>query len=589
MKKSFSTKFFIIAVIFIVAVVPSMIASYLYYRSERHSIAEKAREYETRVLRDMQNDFEQLRSQLENIQYEVTSQFVSLGMGKIDVTNLQAGEVEKIHFLEMQLQSIRRTSAGINDIYVISKIDGKEAVYGSTYRFYKKWILEEEFLEREYTSSREWSIIPDHPVSYLSSKAEKEYKKNCFSFIIGLANLDENGSFEYLLQIDFHSEYLYSMIHNIRLNERDSVAVIDRDGNMIEKAGSEEDLKRLLAQDNSNVVREPGVIDIRREKDIMISGVYIPELQACVYKLSHPFTEGAEEQLYKQIIFLVLVSLFVAVIAATKVASSFMRPFEQIIDATMHAMKDASGMQRVSIGSRSSYIQQMEAHFNILIDRINELIKDMLRKETEKRDLEMRMLQAQINPHFLYNTLNCIKWMALMKKEPEIARVITSLVTLLEYCCKDTSALVPLEDEVSFLEDYIRIQRLRNADQEIAVAFDIAEEARGLKVVKLSLQPSVENAFIHAFPEKKEGARICVRAYVDERKLVLEIEDNGIGFNTELVRKNMTGIGSKNVDDRIRLTFGEEFGQSIESEIGRGTRVKIMQPVIGTDQNNAVR
>ena len=140
-----------------------------------------------------------------------------------------------------------------------------------------------------------------------------------------------------------------------------------------------------------------------------------------------------------------------------------------------------------------------------------------------------------------------------------------------------------------FLEDYIRIQRLRNADQEIAVVFDIAEEARELKVVKLSLQPGVENAFIHAFPEKKKGARICVRAYVDERKLVLEVEDNGIGFNTDLVRKNMTGIGSKNVDDRIRLTFGEEFGQSIESEIGRGTRVKIMQPVIGTDQDNAVQ
>lgn len=145
MKKSFSTKFFIIAVIFIVAVVPSMIASYLYYRSERHSIAEKAREYETRVLRDMQNDFEQLRSQLENIQYEVTSQFVSLGMGKIDATSLQAGEVEKIHLFEMQLQSIRRTSAGINNIYVINKKDGREAVYGSTYRFYKKWLLEENF------------------------------------------------------------------------------------------------------------------------------------------------------------------------------------------------------------------------------------------------------------------------------------------------------------------------------------------------------------------------------------------------------------------------------------------------------------
>ncbi len=579
-KKSFSTKLFITAVIFIVAIVSSMTASYLYYQSERHSITEQAREYEIRILKDLQNDFEQLQSQLDKIQYEVTSQFVSLGMGKLDANNLQAGEVEKIHLLETQLQSIRRTSTGINNIYVINKNNEKEAVYGSTYKFYKRWLLEEEFLKVDYTSSREWSIIPDHPVSYLTSKVEKKYKQNCFSFIIGLANLDGDEKFEYLLQIDINSEYLYSIIRNIKLNEIDTVIVFDKDKNIVEMFGTEGDVDSFLLEKTKNVQELTKKVEVRREKDVMVSGTYIPELQVYICKISHPFMESAEKQLYRQVILLVLISLVVAVIAATKVASSFMRPFEQIIQATMHAIEDASGPQSVSIGSRSSYIQQMEEHFNILINRINQLIKDILRKETEKRNLEMRMLQAQINPHFLYNTLNSIKWMSLMKKEPEIAQAITSLVTLLEYCCKDTSALVPLKDEVIFLKDYIRIQKLRDVDKNIEVDFNISDETESLKIVKLSLQPSVENAFVHAFTEKKEDAKICVRSYIKEQRLILEIQDNGVGFNAKLVQKNMTGIGSKNVDDRIKLTFGEEFGQSIESEIGAGTRVTIEMPVI---------
>ncbi len=584
-RKSFSTKLFITVVIFIVAAVPTTIASFLYYRSERNTITEQAKEYEVRILRDMQIDFEQLQSQLEMIQYEVTSQFVSLGMGKIDANNLQTGEIEKIHILESQLQSIRRTSTGLNNIYVIGKND-KEAVFGSTYRFYKRVLLAEEYLQAEYTSSREWSVVPDHPVSYLTSKIEKEYKQNCFSFVIGLANLDGDELFEYLLQVDINSEYLYSIIHNIKLNEKDSIVVLDKGGEIIDWVGTEEDVESLMRENTMDMQGSLGDIDIRRKGDVMLSGTYVPELQMYVYKISHPFAGVAEKQLYKQVLLLMAVSLVVAVIAATKVASSFMRPFEQIIQGTMHAIEDVSGLQPVSIQSRSSYIQKMEEHFNILIDRINQLIKDMLRKETEKRNLEMRMLQAQINPHFLYNTLNSVKWMALMKKEPEIAQSITSLVSLLEYCCKDTSALVPLEEEIKFLEEYIQIQKLRDVDKNIDVTFEIDDDTRDLKIVKLSLQPAVENAFIHAFTEKKADAGIHVRSYRKEGKLILEIQDNGVGFDAKMVKKNMTGIGTRNVDDRIKLTFGEEFGQSIESEIGLGTKVIIEQPVIENDYGN---
>lgn len=584
-RKSFSTKLFITVVIFVVAAVPTIIASFLYYQSERNSITEQAKEYEVRILKDMQTDFEQLQLQLEKIQYEVTSQFVSLGMGKINANDLQTGEIEKIHILENYLQSIRRTSTGLNNIYVIGKND-KETVFGSTYKFYKRVLLEEEYLKADFTSSKEWSVVPDHPVNYLTSKVEKEYKQNCFSFVIGLANLDGDNLFEYLIQIDINSEYLYSIIHNIKLNEKDSVAVLDKNGVIVEWIGADKDIRKLLEQGKLNQRSLAEGIDIRREGNVMISGTYVPELHAYVYKISHSFEGVAEKQLYKQVLLLMVISLAVAVVAATKVASSFMRPFEQIIQGTMHAIEDVSGLQPVSIESRSSYIQKMEEHFNILIERINQLIKDMLLREKEKRNLEMRMLQSQINPHFLYNTLNSIKWMALMKREPEIAQSITSLVSLLEYCCKNTSALVLLDEELKFLEEYIQIQKLRDVDKDIHVTFEIDDDTRYLRIVKLSLQPAVENAFVHAFIEKKADADIRVRAYRREEKLILEIQDNGVGFNTEFVRKNMTGIGTRNVDDRIKLTFGEKFGQSIESKIGVGTRVRIELPVIENDMEN---
>lgn len=144
-KKQINTKVYLTVIIFVVALVPSVIAALLYYQSEHNSIARQSTNYEEQILKDMVNNFDEMCQQLDKIQYEVTSHFVAQGMEKIDGGNLKEGEVEKIHILENLLQSIRRTTSGINNIYVISKKE-PQAVYGSAYTFNKRWLLEKEWL-----------------------------------------------------------------------------------------------------------------------------------------------------------------------------------------------------------------------------------------------------------------------------------------------------------------------------------------------------------------------------------------------------------------------------------------------------------
>ena len=578
-KKQFNTKMFLTVVIFIVAIVPSIIAAILYYRSEQVSVAEQACGYEEQILGDMRGNFVEMQEQLKKIQYEVTSQFVALGMEKIDSTNLREGEVEKIHILESLLQSIRRTTAGVNNIYVISKKD-RDVAYGSTYTFNKRWLLDNEWLNKDYVSSKEWLVVPEHKVDYLNASIRSIYADSCFSFITGMVNKDGDDAFEYILQVDMDAKYLYSFIHNIRVNGSDAVAIYYEDGNLAEKYNVDMQAEELLEKELQEGKKASGDIEVQRKGEFIFASTAIPEMDLVIYKLSRPFDNISNRNLYMQITLLILISMIVAAVAAARITSFFVRPFEKLIKDTMGTMGHATSLQSVSIDSRSSYIQKMAEHFNVLIDRINHLISSTLQQESEKKDLQMRMLQAQISPHFLYNTLNSVKWMALMRRQPEIAEAVTALVDLLEYCCRDTRTLVLLEEELSFLKNYIYIQRMRNTDQKIEIVFDIEKGAEKLKIIKFSLQPAVENAFIHAFPEHRQNAEIIIKGYTGDGRLFLVIQDNGVGFDAGSIQKNMTGIGIRNIDDRIKLTFGEEYGQRIDSQIGQGTRVEIVIPMV---------
>lgn len=218
-------------------------------------------------------------------------------------------------------------------------------------------------------------------------------------------------------------------------------------------------------------------------------------------------------------------------------------------------------------------------NFDSMLKRVNELIEKTKLQEIEKRDLEIRMLQAQINPHFLFNTLNSLKWTALMNQDYTVSEGLSSLAELLRNTIIDKNELVTIREELENIKNYVVIQKIRYGNS-FDVEYEVDELLLENKVIKFILQPIVENSIIHGIDENKENQKIIIKIMSEEENILISIKDNGKGFNSkEKVKDNkLSGIGWNNVDERIKLTFGLGYGTTIYSEVNKGTIVKIVIP-----------
>lgn len=573
-KRPINTKILLTILIFAVAVIPTTAASFLYYFTEHRSLTEQAVNYEYQFLNDAWRNFSELSERMEKIQYEATSQFVTANMGTIEISHLKEGQIKSIRAMENLLQSIRRTNSGLHNIYIINT-EGKKILYSSTYSYDQALLLSKPWVNSSYHTSQEWTMIPPHTPDYAAINYPQS-DQSCLSFVTGLVDLNKDDSFEYILQIDINTDYLVSLVSSSQDQSQNLVAIY-ADSSLINAVHCTEEEQRIL--DHYQTLPQTGEPQVEELDSYLLSRITIPDLGIYLCKLSCPLAASGYHNLTIQLLLLILLSFLVAAVCAVWIAHLFITPFERLIQETMLGIENTSCLKKVSIECSNSDIFQIAEHFNILIDRINLLLERSVQHEKEKRKIQMRMLQAQISPHFLYNTLNSIKWMALIRGQEEIADTITSLVDLLEYCCRDTKSLTPLGEEIAFLQNYIRIQTSRNPDHKITVVYDTAT-VNQYGVLKLSLQPAVENAFLHAFSDTRRDPRIVITGHVQGQRLILQIIDNGVGFDTRIVNKNLTGIGIRNVDERIKLTFGNEFGQVIESHIGEGTTVTLTFPLM---------
>lgn len=263
----------------------------------------------------------------------------------------------------------------------------------------------------------------------------------------------------------------------------------------------------------------------------------------------------------------------------------------------------SAAMERVSGGDLSvtvpalgkDEIGRMGGIFNHMAARINELLVHVKTKENQKREAELDFLQAQINPHFLSNTLNTVVWMANVQGAANISRLTTSLISLLHATMRRGRELIGLSEELAQIESYVEIEQCCYLDNFEAV-FDVPPETMKLLVPRFILQPIVENALIHALSELEDRVgEIRITAAIEENNLLLRIHDNGIGMTEEQIArtletekardgKSFSSIGIKNVNDRIRLFFGEGYGLSFESVLGAYTTVTITLPVLPPEQ-----
>lgn len=205
-------------------------------------------------------------------------------------------------------------------------------------------------------------------------------------------------------------------------------------------------------------------------------------------------------------------------------------------------------------------ILHLTKSFNQMLDDLNHLIKQLKIEERQKEAIKVQMLLAQVNPHFLLNTLNTIKWIAVRNENRDITDICLSLGKLLEASLNTESELIHLKDEVHLVEAYVYIQQFR-FDNKFEVQYDIDPTVEYALIPKLSLQPLVENALIHGFSEGGKHGLITIKAKALEDKLIVEVADNGIGPERSKQKRSIRkrdGIGLKNIRERLKLLFRDE-------------------------------
>ncbi|CAM3646814.1 sensor histidine kinase [Cohnella lubricantis] len=242
---------------------------------------------------------------------------------------------------------------------------------------------------------------------------------------------------------------------------------------------------------------------------------------------------------------------------------------------------------------RDDEVGRLSRRFNLMVNRIRELMGQIIAQQESKRRSELEVLQSQIHPHFLYNTLNSVVRLAGTGKNDEVITMITSLSKFFRISLSKGKPIIPLADELEHIRNYLIIQKLRYKNK---FEFEIfsSEGLEGLQSPKLILQPIVENAIYHGIEPSVDAGRIVIRAELADGKLRLQVADNGVGMSAEKAARllletsslgegEQAGIGLRNVHERICLYFGTEYGLHIESEQEEGTTVTIWLPCVKED------
>lgn len=282
------------------------------------------------------------------------------------------------------------------------------------------------------------------------------------------------------------------------------------------------------------------------------------------------------------ILFLVLAGTF---FAGGMISKFFSRSVTELVNAMEEFEGDNGEFVYCPIGGTKE-IESLSESFGHMVVRIQKLMEQVRQEEISLRKTELKALQAQINPHFLYNTLDAIAWLCEEERNQDAVKMVNALARLFRISISRGHELIPIEKEVQHAHSYLQIQNFRYKNQ-FTYSFDVDEKCLPYLCNKITLQPIIENAIYHGVDRMVDEGRIRIGIHQQGDTILFTVEDNGVGMTEEQCREvlhkeagDRSGIGIKNVNDRIKIYFGNEYGLTITSELDVGTCVTIRMPKV---------
>ena len=375
--------------------------------------------------------------------------------------------------------------------------------------------------------------------------------------------------------------------------------IVDREGILISCAGSDRVGKAVYEKGADEAGRRAAYRQIARETGLL------GETDLSIYSVRDERTGWeivrvtSQEELIQALrqqqqlrIFIIVLSLCAVMAIMFSQVTKMTGSINKVVETMRKAGKGELGIHVEKDPKRPTEIEVIAEEFNSMMDK--------LKQSTQKqKDAEIAALEAQINPHFLYNTLDTINWMAIDRDEYEISNMIAALAGILRYGISDSNGVVKIKDEADWLKQYIFLQqtKLKNS---FDCHINVEPEIMGLPIHKLLLQPFVENAILHGFEGIDGTHKLQMDMGREGERITIRIQDNGCGMPAEMVREmnagifrktdNKNHIGMENAITRIHMYYGGSAEVKIESQTGQGTTVRIWIPVVnGSDREEADR
>ena len=376
---------------------------------------------------------------------------------------------------------------------------------------------------------------------------------------------------------------IFQTFENI-ISEGSGGIILDEDGNVLFQ-------KELLIDENAKANEPEPLVSCENLESGQKDYAFVKRRNAScgwnfyLYKLQSAVNSSVSGILVSEIP-LIAVCLIIILVLGLAFSRIFTRKIEELTD----------NMNRVNQGSREVTVDSdaddeiglLIRSFRSMMDEINRLIHEVYENKIALKEFELKALTAQINPHFLYNSLSIINWMAIRSHQKEISKVTLSLSMFYRTALSKGQDMVTVDNCIQNIKAYLDIQLVMH-DNEFQVMWEIDPEVKGDIVPKLLLQPVVENALEHGLDMKEDGEKILKLFFVkDKEDVLLAVEDNGPGMKQEeadkLVNYPVSGYGLKNVNDRMLLLYGERYAIRIYSKIGQGTRVEMRIPCQSADK-----
>ncbi|OIB02900.1 C50 carotenoid epsilon cyclase [Paenibacillus sp. LC231] len=395
-----------------------------------------------------------------------------------------------------------------------------------------------------------------------------------------------------ILLIDLNFKVINDMLSKLDLGNRGYVFVIDRQGRIVYHPQQQllysnlktERLEQVLQDKQGGfVVKEGGASRIYSIKDTDFG-----------WKIVGVFYENelVDNKKQMQLSFAIagVLCLGVGVLFSVVISRNLTRPIKKLQDKMMEVEKGNFDI-RVPVG-HSREISGLARSFNVMVLKVKELMDQIVIEQEIKRKSELNALQAQINPHFLYNTLDSIIWMAESKKHDEVILMTSALARLFRASLSKGREMIPIATEVEHITNYLKIQQMRYQDK-IRFTLDMDRELYPYLTLKVLLQPLVENAIYHGIKNKEGPGTITITGRLQDDRIRFQVMDDGIGMDRSKVETLLISTGSQhsrnsvgiaNVHQRIQLYFGAEYGLSYTSEPGAGTIVTVLIPAVHPDE-----